>query len=111
MKVLTIDAPDVPEELKPEIIKYLRKQILSDKIYLEYINPLENVAVINFESETESYEKLADSKVLNFNFASILVDVWGDIPILYDFRNERSLITDSKKIISPRNINKMLSAS
>lgn len=111
MKILTIDAPDVPEELKPEIIKLVRKQILSDKQYSEYIDPLENVAVINFESSNGNYEKLIDSKVLNFNFASILVDVWGDIPVLYDFRKERSLISDSKEIINPRNINAMLSAS
>ena len=111
MKVLTIDAPDLPEELKPEVIKYIRKQILSNKTYLEYINPLENVAVINFESANGNYDKLLDSKVLNFTFASKLVEVWGDIPILYDFRKERSLITDSKKIINTRNINEMLSAS
>ena len=111
MKVLTIDAPEVPEELRPEIIKHIRKQLLKNKIYLEYINPLENMAIINFESANGNYDKLMASKALNFNFASILVEAWGDVPVLYDFRTEKSLITDSKEIINPRTINAMLSAS
>ena len=111
MKILTIDAPNLPKELKSEVIKFVREQILSDKQYLEYINPLENIAVINFESANGNYEKLTDSKVLNFEFASKLIEVWGDIPILYDFRSEKSLINDSPKIINIKNINAMLSAS
>ena len=111
MKVLTIDAPEVPEELRPEIIKHIRKQLLKNKIYLEYINPLENMAIINFEAANGNYDKLMASKALNFNFASILAEAWGDIPVLYDLRKEKSLISDSQEIINPRKINAMLSAS
>ena len=111
MKILTIDAPEVPEELRPEIIKHIRTQLLKNKQYLEYINPLEHMAIINFESANGNYEKLMASKALNFSFASILADTWGDIPVLYDFRKERSLISDSQEIINPRTINAMLSAS
>ncbi len=111
MKVLTIDAPELPEELRSEIIKHIRKQLLKNKVYLEYINPLENMAIINFESANGNYDKLMASKALNFNFASILVDAWGDVPVLYDLRKEKSLISDSQEIINPRKINAMLSAS
>ena len=111
MKVLTIDAPELPEELRSEIIKHIRKQLLKNKVYLEYINPLENMAIINFESANGNYDKLMASKALNFNFASILADTWGDIPILYDLRKEKSLVSDSQEFINPRIINAMLSAS
>ena len=111
MKILTIDAPEVPEELRPEIIKHIRTQLLKNKQYLEYINPLEHMAIINFESANGNYEKLMASKALNFNFASILADAWGDIPVLYDFRKEKSLLSASQEIINPRIINAMLSAS
>ena len=69
------------------------------------------MAIINFESANGNYDKLMASKALNFNFASILADVWGDIPVLYDLRKEKSLISDSQEIINPRKINAMLSAS
>lgn len=111
MKVLTIDGSNITEDLKPEIIKYVREQLLNNKEYLEHIKPVENMAIINFDQADDNYEKLTASKVLRSDFEKILFDVWGDIPALYDLRTERSLIIDSTEFMKIDNINAILSAS
>lgn len=111
MKILTIDAPNIPEELKPEIIKFVSQQIMNNENYSEYIKPLENIAVINFDQAKTDYKLLTETRTLSQDISRILVSAWGDIPLLYDIRKEKGLIIDSQEFIKMDNINAILSAS
>ena len=110
MKVITIEAPNLPEELKPEIIKYVNKQIINNKKYSEYIKSLENITVINFDQANTDYELLTKTKKLSKDLAKILTQTWGEIPVLYDLRTEKGLIVDSNDF-KIENINAILSAA
>lgn len=110
MKVITIEAPNLPEELKPEIIKYVSKQIINNEKYSEYIKSLENIAIINFDQANTDYELLTKTKKLSKYFSRILNQTWGEIPVLYDLRAKKGLALDSNDF-KIENINAILSAA
>ena len=110
MKVITIEAPDLPEDLKQEIIKYISQEIINNESFSEYIKPLEHTAIINFDQANSDYELLTKTKKLSKDFAKILTQTWGEIPALYDLRSEKTLLIDSNDF-KIENINAILSAA
>ena len=110
MKVITIEVPGLPKELKPEIIKYISEKIINNEKTSQYINTLENIAAINLNQADTDYEPLTKTKKLSKEFADILMKTWGEIPVLYDFRTEKGFIPDSNEF-KIENINAILSAA